>query len=194
MKRKAPELADSALWDEVAKSVTPLRETKSPRKTAAPAKKTGQPVVTTATRPVLQEPRLPAAQRSAGPPPLSAFDRRTSQKMLRGQAEIDARIDLHGLGVEMARFHLLEFIAGRRQRGSRTILVITGKGASPFSGHLLHGQAPVDSPEREGKLRRALPRWLEDAAFRTHVVGYQPAHPRHGGGGAFYVRLRKWQG
>lgn len=114
--------------------------------------------------------------------------------MLRGQAEIDARIDLHGLAVEMARFHLLEFLAHRRSRGARTVLVITGKGASPFAGHLLHGVNQHDVPERQGKLRRALPRWLEEAVFREHVIGFQPAHPRHGGGGAFYVKLRKWQG
>jgi DNA-nicking Smr family endonuclease len=25
-------------------------------------------------------------------------------------------------------------------------------------------------------------------------VGFQPAHPKHGGGGAFYVKLRKYDG
>ena len=30
-----------------------------------------------------------------------------------------------------------------------------------------------------------------EAQFRIHVVGLQPAHPRHGGGGAFYVKLRR---
>jgi DNA-nicking Smr family endonuclease len=40
-------------------------------------------------------------------------------------------------------------------------------------------------------LRRELPFWLEEGAFRIHVAAYQPAHPRHGGGGAFYVWLRR---
>lgn len=190
MRQKAPELPDLELWEEVAKTITPLHKHRPLKGAAKPAK----PMM-------LKEPaRPPAAMPPSpritppSPPPLASFDRRTSQKMLRGQAEIDARIDLHGLGLEMARFHLLEFLAHRRMQGARTVLVITGKGASPFSGHLLHGISQQDAPEREGKLRRALPRWLEEAAFRNHVIGFQPAHPRHGGGGAFYIRLRKWQG
>jgi DNA-nicking Smr family endonuclease len=47
------------------------------------------------------------------------------------------------------------------------------------------------APEREGRLRRELPHWLAEDLFRQHVVGFQPSHPRHGGGGAFYLRLRK---
>ncbi|WP_369009609.1 Smr/MutS family protein [Escherichia coli] len=40
-------------------------------------------------------------------------------------------------------------------------------------------------------LRSAVPRWLSEAEFRLHVSGFQPAHPKHGGGGAFYLWLRK---
>ena len=47
------------------------------------------------------------------------------------------------------------------------------------------------TPEREGRLRREVPLWLHEESFRLHAVGFQPAHPKHGGGGAFYVRLRK---
>jgi DNA-nicking Smr family endonuclease len=36
-----------------------------------------------------------------------------------------------------------------------------------------------------------VPRWFAEEQFRQHVVGFQPSHPRHGGGGAFYVRLRR---
>ena len=32
---------------------------------------------------------------------------------------------------------------------------------------------------------------FNEADFRAHVSGFQPAHPKHGGGGAFYVWLRR---
>jgi DNA-nicking Smr family endonuclease len=39
-------------------------------------------------------------------------------------------------------------------------------------------------------LRVELTRWMQEREFLDQVVGFQPAHPRHGGGGAFYLRLR----
>ncbi len=75
--------------------------------------------------------------------------------------------------------------------GQRLVLVITGKGASPFARHTLHGAEHFHAPEREGRLRRLLTEWLHEAEFRAHVSGFQPAHPKHGGGGAFYVKLRR---
>ena len=36
-----------------------------------------------------------------------------------------------------------------------------------------------------------VPDWLHEAQFRALVSGYQPSHPKHGGGGAFYVRIRR---
>jgi DNA-nicking Smr family endonuclease len=71
------------------------------------------------------------------------------------------------------------------------VLVITGKGASPYARHTLHTRQVFHTPEREGRLRREVTQWFHEALFRTHVIGYQPAHPRHGGGGAFYVKLRR---
>jgi DNA-nicking Smr family endonuclease len=32
---------------------------------------------------------------------------------------------------------------------------------------------------------------MHEPEFRRHVSGFQPAHPKHGGGGAYYVRLRR---
>jgi len=119
------------------------------------------------------------------------LDRRTRQRLLRGQVTIEARIDLHGLGVQEARQRLRGFIVTSRQRGLRTVLVITGKGAAPYSRHTLHGHEHWHAPERQGILRRELPRWLSEPDMQIHVAGFQPAHPRHGGGGAFYVRLRR---
>ncbi len=119
------------------------------------------------------------------------MDRRTAQRLGRGQIEPEARLDLHGEGVETARMKLLHFLSGQRHQGARFVLVITGKGASPFARHTLHGTSHFHTPEREGRLRREVPLWLHEESFRLHAVGFQPAHPKHGGGGAFYVRLRK---
>ena len=142
--------------------------------------------------PVQQAQRLlREARKSNDPPALAAFDRRTAQKLSRGQSEPESRIDLHGEGVETARVKLYHFLENQRLLGVRMVLVITGKGASPFARHTLHGMTHFHTPEREGRLRREVPQWLNEHHFRNHVVGFQPAHPRHGGGGAFYVRLRR---
>ena len=125
------------------------------------------------------------------PPPLTGLDRKSERQMTRGKVEIESRIDLHGTGVERARERLHSFIVSQRSNGQRMVLVITGKGESPFARHTLHGSGHYHAPERQGVLRRKVPEWLHEAEFRAHVAGFQPAHPRHGGGGAYYVKLRR---
>jgi len=111
--------------------------------------------------------------------------------MTRGHVEIDGRIDLHGTGIEQSRVRLFQFVSSMRTSGARLVLVITGKGESPFARHTLHGSSHFHTPERQGRLRRLVPEWLHEPEFRAHVAGFQPAHPRHGGGGAYYVKLRR---
>ena len=110
---------------------------------------------------------------------------------MRGNVDIERRLDLHGTGVELARVQLLQFLRAAYSDGVRTVLVITGKGASPYARHTLHGAALFHSPERGGLLRRLVPEWLHEAEFRALVSGLQPAHPKHGGGGAYYVKIRR---
>lgn len=178
MTRKPP---DFDLWAEVTRNVKPLGRQRPAEKKPAPARREE------AMRHDPPPPRWPAAL----PPALAAFDRRTAQKLTRGKAEIESRIDLHGTGLEEARVRLLRFLERAHHDGLGMVLVITGKGASPFAGHTLHGRSHFHAPERQGKLRRALPDWLHEAPFRLVASGFQPAHPRHGGGGAFYVKIRK---
>ena len=188
MSRKNFEVPDHGLWDEVKRAIQPIKARNAPRKKA-------KLVAVVQQRIALQSPapNLPALrnQNKQPPPALSSFDRRTAQRLGRGSIEPMARLDLHGENVETARVELLNFILRQRRQGVRLVLVITGKGASPFARHTLHGHSHFHAPEREGKLRREVPLWFQDKVFRTHVVGFQPAHPRHGGGGAFYVKLRK---
>lgn len=114
------------------------------------------------------------------PPPVPALDRRTLVRLGRSRIEVEAVIDLHGLHRQEAQERLLAFLAAAQREGRRFVLVITGK-----------GRADGDSDGTGGVLRRALPRWLELAPFRALVAGAAPAHRRHGGAGAFYLRLRR---
>jgi DNA-nicking Smr family endonuclease len=187
MIRKLP--ADYALWEDVARTVKPLHKSrpkkKAPPKVEAPAAARSASPASPA-RPVI---RMPAPRHE--PPLLTGLDRRSERRMTRGQVEIEGRIDLHGTGIERARERLLNFLATSSAHGLSLVLVITGKGASPFARHTLHGADLYHAPERRGRLRRLVPDWLHETLFREHVAGFQPAHPRHGGGGAFYVKLRK---
>jgi DNA-nicking Smr family endonuclease len=185
MKKKPFAVHDHGLWDEVARRIRPSGKS-ALKASTSPVSLPKQPIQFAP-----QKASAPKLSLSKAPPPITGFDRRTEQKLMRGKVEIESCLDLHGLGLEEARMRLLDFISHRRMEGYRLVLVITGKGASPFSSHTLHGRDHFYAPEREGRLRRQLPEWLHEAPFRVHISGFQQAHPRHGGGGAFYVKLRR---
>ena len=193
MIRKLPTPDDHGLWDEVKRTIAPLKTNFHKDKTR-PEKFTASKMLASSSHSSAQDNLygfMPKPTARHAVPPLANFDRRLAQRLARGQLEPEARLDLHGDGVETARMKLLHFLSSQHQQGTRLVLVITGKGASPFSGHTLHGVKHFHAPEREGRLRRELTNWLHEEIFRLHVIGYQPSHPRHGGGGAFYVRLRR---
>lgn len=186
MTRKPP---DYELWLEAAKTVKPLRARSGPAvswPSALPVSAKRKPV----NMPSVLHVHVPSPLHRP-PPQITGLDRRTTQRLTRGQVEIDRRLDLHGTGIEMARVHLLGFLRDAQASGARDVLVITGKGASPFSRHTLHGAGHFHAPERAGRLRRLVTEWFHEAEFRSLVAGFQPAHPKHGGGGAYYVRVRR---
>jgi DNA-nicking Smr family endonuclease len=184
LSRKPP---DFDLWLETAKTIKPLRHWAS-RGTLHGAKPVGELKKHIA---LPSAPHVHVAPLHRAPPPITGFDRRTAQRLSRGKVDLERRLDLHGTGIEMARVRLKQFLKESQVEGVRTVLVITGKGESPFSRHTLHGVGHFHSPERAGRLRRHVPEWLYEAEFRQLVSGFQPAHPKHGGGGAFYVRIRR---
>jgi DNA-nicking Smr family endonuclease len=92
---------------------------------------------------------------------------------------LEGRVDLHGLTQPEAHSLLLSFLSRAHADGVRHVLVITGKGASFGS---------------DGVLRRAVPQWLATPPFSSLVSGIDEASRRHGGGGAFYVRLKRKHG
>ncbi|HUE46675.1 MAG TPA: Smr/MutS family protein [Aestuariivirgaceae bacterium] len=197
--RKTYTVADHALWREIACQIKPLRpahKSDEPGQPAPPsaAKPDEPPRQDRPAKPAAQPHRPSVPRRSPAAPALTGIDRRMQRRLIRGAVDIDARLDLHGESIETARVQLQRFLADSRAQGHRLVLVITGKGASPFTSHTLHGTGHFHSPERLGRLRRMVLEWLNEPEFRAHVSGFQPAHPRHGGGGALYVRLRRPRG
>lgn len=102
------------------------------------------------------------------------IDRRSWQRLKRGNIALDGRIDLHGLTQAQAHERLNGFIMAMQARGCRTVLVITGMGRSG-----------------DGVLRQMVPRWLNEPSNRQRIVTFTQAQLRHGGSGALYVLLKK---
>ncbi len=181
---------DRRLWEAVVADVHPLTGHRPAKRKVPPTLETGH----ASSKPGSSTPlshRAPDQRVSAPSPQPLSLDRRTRQKLLRGQVEIDGRLDLHGHSVASAEVELERFLTRAYHAGHRVVLVVTGKGGSDYVRHTLHSATHWHAPERQGRLRQMLPEWLETTRLRSLVSGYQPAHPRHGGGGAWYVRLKK---
>jgi DNA-nicking Smr family endonuclease len=175
---------EEVLFQRTMAGVRPLKKKRSVKLKKAPASPSavaGKPAARPKAPP--SPATLPAQPRprAAEPAPLSAdgfagVDRRTVERMRRGKLPIDARLDLHGSYQDAAQSDLNAFISSCAATGCRTVLVITGKGSVREGG---------------GVLRRRLPDWLNQPACRPHVLAFAAARPEHGGGGAFYVLLRR---
>jgi DNA-nicking Smr family endonuclease len=156
VKRRQASEEERALWRAALKDVKPLR---------------GRPQVAT-TLPSSAEsasdapPRVAPASKRTG----RGLDRRTAERLRRGELPIEGRLDLHGMTQDEAHGALNRFLGRAHAAGQRCVIVITGKGAV---------------------LRGMVPRWLQEGETRDRVLASAEAQPRHGGGGALYVLLRR---
>ncbi len=123
---------DIELWVGVTRSIKPLRkrtprvelpQDEKPRTTDGETQRLPVEPVTAPVQPVAK----PRAKVEA-PPSVITLDRRTKQKIARGNQTIDARLDLHGYTQAQAHDVLLRFLHATQSRGGRVALVITGKG------------------------------------------------------------------
>lgn len=167
---------DEDLWRKVTRTVRPLA-----RRSAAVAR----PPPASVTTP-LTPTRIRAASAGAGAPspkpksPGPLADRSPEKRVRRGKLDVGAKLDLHGYTQDAARAELKRFLLHARAENVRVALVVTGKGGRFRSGE----SAP-------GVLKQRLPEWLAGSDLRPLVSGYAEAHQRHGGGGAYYVFLRR---
>lgn len=111
------------------------------------------------------------------------MDAKAYGKLKRGRMDPEAKLDLHGMTMDRAHPALTNFILRAHQRGLRLVLVVTGKGKDRDEG----GPIPV----RRGVLKHQVPQWLKVAPLNAAVLQIAQAHVSHGGGGAYYVYLRR---
>jgi DNA-nicking Smr family endonuclease len=108
------------------------------------------------------------------------FDRELSRRLSRGRLVPQASLDLHSMTLAAAESAVRRFLVEASAQNLRIVLVVTGKGVRLEGGRVLGG-----------RIRAEFVGWLNRADNRDLVRGVRPAHPRHGGSGAFYVLLRR---
>lgn len=111
------------------------------------------------------------------------MDSKSFGKLKRGKLRPEGKIDLHGMTLDRAHPALTGFVMNAHAQGKRLILVVTGKGKQRDEG----GPIPV----RHGVLRHQVPQWLAMQPMKSVVLQVAQAHISHGGGGAYYVYLRR---
>lgn len=103
-----------------------------------------------------------------------SLSRRVERALRSGDVVPDATLDLHGMTEAKAHQAVMRFIPAQHKRGTRLLLIITGKGRGA-----------------DGVLRRNFPRWCETPDLAKLILALRPAALRHGATGACYVILRK---
>jgi DNA-nicking Smr family endonuclease len=108
------------------------------------------------------------------------FDRDISRSLARGKLVPQASLDLHGMTLASAERAVARFLDDAVAENLRIVLIVTGKGLRLNGGRMVGG-----------RIRAEFSGWLNRADNRQRVRALRPAHPRHGGSGAFYVLLRR---
>jgi DNA-nicking Smr family endonuclease len=168
---------DQTLWSYVTRTVKPLRKEcliPGDRRFAGQRRKN-----LSAPERKISESTSGFSQTKSTGPMAADLDRRTEERLKRGQMPIEGVIDLHGLSAPQAQRVLERFLIRSYQQESRCVLVITGKGRSTETGIEM------------GVLKRSLPDWLSAPALNGIVLRHVQAKGKHGGGGAFYLLLRR---
>ena len=181
------------LWQQIAKSATPLKLPKNVNTVAKPESKVAEvkndqfqlnrfEIGEKATQKSVQNDLKPSISTALDSAPVQ-MDYKSFKKMKRGKSTPEATFDLHGMTVAQAHSALIHFLMTSYMRNMRLVLVITGK------GKFQKDTGPI--PRQVGILRHQVPQWLRMPPLRDKVLQVTEAHGKHGGSGAYYVYLRK---
>jgi len=166
---------DVGLFSAAMAGVKPLGGHRRPVRTE-PVKPAPPPVVRPASAPRRPVPAVEPDLRTDD----GTFDRDVARALSRGRLAPEATIDLHGMTLAAAERAVGQFLERATQRDYRIVLIVTGKGLREEGGRLVGG-----------RIRAEFVGWLNRADNRVRVRSVRPAHPHHGGSGAFYVLLRR---
>lgn len=161
---------EKLLWKHVTRNDIPLviseieEEIPGPKKTKAVKIKTEIPKNTPVKNTQKQQPLKAKGD-------YSGIDKNTAGRFKRGEAPIDATLDLHGMTQTKAHNAFISFVHKHIKLDSRRLLVITGKGS--------------------GILQQALPKWLDSPDISGQILAYDEAKAKHGGSGAYYILLKR---
>ena len=193
MPRRKLKSDEVELWQQIAKSATPLKLPKNVNTLAKPQSKVAEvkndqsqlnrfEIGEKATQKSVQNDLKPSISTALDSAPVQ-MDYKSFKKMKRGKSTPEATFDLHGMTVAQAHSALIHFLMTSYTRNMRLVLVITGK------GKFQKDTGPIT--RQVGILRHQVPQWLRMPPLRDKVLQVTEAHGKHGGSGAYYVYLRK---
>ena len=94
--------------------------------------------------------------------------------------------DLHGYSLDEANIKISEFIKDSYEKGLKKIIIVTGKG--------IHSQNEKDPyiSKNLGILKYSVPEYIKNSnELMSLITEIKQADKKDGGGGAFYLYLRK---
>ena len=179
-RRRHPSRDELLLWRHAVRDAAPLKgksasEPEPEESEPPPPPPTPKPksVVTSAPPPPKAKKALPILASGSA----VDIDKRSAERLKRGQMAIEGQLDLHGQTQDQAHRALNSFIERAYAMGQRCLIVVTGKGEKPDGS--------------VGVLRSMVPRWLNDTHLRPMILAFSQARPQHGGAGALYVLIKR---
>ena len=171
----------AALWQRVTETVRPLK--KAARASPPPIKPVEMLLKVRSAPPA---PAKPIPVRAQKPVP-DTLDGGWDRRLRRGTTEPDRTLDLHGHTLLSAHKALDLGLDRAIADGVRVLLLITGKAPRKEDRDL-------DGRPKRGLIRESVGDWLVSSRHASRIAAVRNAHPKHGGGGALYIILRRERG
>jgi DNA-nicking Smr family endonuclease len=174
-KKYEPDSTDKDVFDSAMRGVKPLAHTKIEIKPAPIRKRVATPSIEKSSNPFQLYNETDLTDEVSGDDLLEfhrgGLQHKVLRKLRRGQYNVEATLDMHGMRVTEAREAISDFLLDCLRNNVRHVIIIHGKG---------HGKAkPV--------LKNKLNQWLRHI---EHVLAFCSATQQDGRSGAIYVLLK----